>query len=86
MYADPTLRTGGGLDGSLGKPTDPVLLDEETLTKKELDQGQAYFQLQHMLNTKLSDEMRHPLKTKNLIVMAFPMDRAPGEIIWMPDS
>lgn len=86
MEADPSLRSGGGLDGTMGKPTDPVLLDEETLTKKELDQGQAYFQLQHMLNTKLSDEMRHPLKPKNLIVMNFGLDKAPGELTWMPDK
>jgi len=86
MEADPSLRSGGGLDGTMGAPTDPILLDEETLTSKELDQGQAYFQLQHMLNTKLSDEMRHPLKPKNLIVMPFGMDKAPGELTWMPDK
>ena len=61
-----------------------LLLGEEALCKKELDQGQAYFNLQHMLNTVLSDEMRHPLKAKNLVVMPVPLDKAPGEIIWMP--
>lgn len=84
MDNDPTLRIGGGLDGSRGKPTDPVLLGEEALCKKELDQGQAYFNLQHMLNTELSDELRHPLKTKNLVVMDFGPDKAPGEITWLP--
>lgn len=33
-----------------GQPTDPMLLDEGTLTAKEIDQGAAYFQLQHMLD------------------------------------
>jgi hypothetical protein len=84
MDNDPSLRVGGGIDGSRGKPTDPVLLDEEALSKKELDQGQAYFNLQHMLNTELSDALRHPLKTKNLIVMNFGTERASGEITWMP--
>ncbi len=84
MKKDPSLRVGGGLDGSRGKPTDPVLLNEEALVKKELDQGPAYFNLQHMLNTELSDELRHPLKTKNLIVMNFPSDKTSGEITWMP--
>ena len=84
MYADPTLRNGGGLDGSRGRPTDDVLLGEDLLTKKELDQGPAYFNLQHMLNTVLSDELRHPLKTKNLIVMNFGTKEAAGEITWMP--
>lgn len=84
MEADSSLRIGGGLDGTRGKPTDPLLLGEEALVKKELDQGQAYFNLQHMLNTELSDEFRHPLKVKNLIVMPFPLDKAPGEITWLP--
>jgi hypothetical protein len=84
MNKDSSLRKGGGLDGSRGKPTDPVLLGEEALVKKELDQGSAYFNLQHMLNTELSDELRHPLKTKNLIVMDFARDKAPGEITWLP--
>jgi len=84
MDNDPTLRIGGGLDGSRGKPTDSVLLGEEALCKKELDQGPAYFNLQHMLNTEMSDALRHPLKTKNLIVMNFPLDKASGEITWMP--
>ena len=84
MYHDATLREGGGLEGNRGKPTDPVLLDEAALCKKEMDQGQAYFNLQHMLNTELSDELRHPLKTKNLIMMPFPNEKAPGEITWLP--
>jgi len=85
MEADPTLRTGGGLSGTDGKPTDPILLPEELLVSKELDQGQAYFQLQHMLNTELSDLGRYPLKTRDLIVMALDMEQAPGVINWMPD-
>lgn len=84
MSDDPSLQTGGGLSGDRGKPTDELLLGEEVLCKKELDQGEAYFNLQHMLNTEMSDELRHPLKTKNLVVMNFSTDKAPGEIVWMP--
>jgi len=84
MDNDPTLQLGGGLDGSRGHPTDPILLGEEALAKKELDQGPAYFNLQHMLNTNLSDEQRHPLKPKNLVMMNVPLDKAPGQIQWMP--
>ena len=84
MDNDSSLQLGGGIDGSRGKPTDPMLQGEDLLVSKELDQGPAYFNLQHMLNTHLSDEMRHPLKTKNLIMMDFPLDKAPGEIQWMP--
>jgi hypothetical protein len=84
MMDDPSNQIGGGVDGTRGKPTDPILLGEEALTMKELDQGAAYFNLQHMLNTELSDDLRHPLKTKDLIVMPFGIDKAPGEITWMP--
>jgi hypothetical protein len=37
-----------------------------------------------MLNTEMSDELRHPLKTKNLIVHNFGLDKASGEITWLP--
>lgn len=86
MEADPSLRSGAGITGDAGKPTDPVLLPEELLIAKELDQGPAYFQLQHMLNTKLSDLGRYPLNTRDLIVMPLNLDKAPGDITWMPDK
>lgn len=62
MERDPSLCIGGGLLGDQGQPTDPQLLDEATLQKKERDQGTPYFQLQHMLSTALSDALRYPLK------------------------
>jgi hypothetical protein len=71
LAADPTLRTGGGPTGVRGKPIDPVILDEDTLVKKETDQGPAYFQLQHMLSTKLSDADRFPLKTSQIRFLAW---------------
>lgn len=84
MMKNPANRTGYGLDGSRGAPTDPVIVNEESLSSKELDQGPAYFNLQHMLNTNLSDEQRHPLKTKNLIMMNVPIEAGPGQVQWMP--
>ena len=84
MLKDPSLRKGGGLDGTRGKPIDPLLLGESSLVAKELDQGPAYFNLQHMLNTEMSDELRHPLKVKNLVVMDFDIEKGPGEITWLP--
>jgi len=84
MMDNPQNQIGGGVDGTRGIPTDPVLLGEDLLVGKELDQGTAYFNLQHMLNTELSDELRHPLKAKNLVVMNFGIDKAVGEITWMP--
>lgn len=65
---DGSITMGHGLTGTRGAPTDPVLLDELTLQSKE-KQGAAYFELQYMLCTAISDEMRHPLKAKNIVVM-----------------
>lgn len=84
MAEDASLRIGGGIGGDRGQPTDPLLLGEDKLCSKELDQGQAYFNLQHMLNTELSDSLRHPLKTKNLIVMPFDLEKGAGELSWLP--
>jgi hypothetical protein len=86
LEADPGLQTGGGPLGDQGQPIDPLLLPEAALTKKELDQGTAYFQLQHMLNTTLMDEDKYPLKPQNLITMPLGLEQAPGRIDWMPDE
>jgi hypothetical protein len=66
---DPDLALGGGLDGSQGQPTDSQLMPEESLQAKEMKQGPAFFQLQHMLSTKLSDALRYPLKPINIVIM-----------------
>lgn len=82
MERDPLLRTGGGPMGDRGKPTDPVLLGEDWLLKKETDQGSAYFQLQHMLDTRLSDAERFPLKAEKIRFMDINLDRAPLVLNW----
>lgn len=69
LAADPSLGTGGGLLGDQGKASDPDLKSEEQLQQTELQQGTAYFQLQHMLNTTLMDGMRFPLKPDKLVVI-----------------
>lgn len=69
LERDYTLGAGGGADGTQGQPVDPELLGEESLQLKERKQGTAFFQLQHMLCTKLADEMRYPLKPIQLVVM-----------------
>jgi len=80
MQADPSLRTGGGPTGERGQAIDPVILPEEVLTKKEIDQGAAYFQLQHMLDTRLADAERFPLKSEKLVFMQISDNTAPLEI------
>lgn len=84
LRQDPSLQTGGGPTGDRGQPTDPDLISEERLVAKEIDQGRAYFQLQHMLDTRLLDEDRYPLKPREVVFMTVPASRAPVTIDWSP--
>lgn len=74
LMADPSLQSGGGPLGDRGKAVDTVYLKEDVLIKKELDQGKAYFQLQHMLSTKLADNDRYPLKLSNVRFCGFDIE------------
>ncbi|CAM0005253.1 terminase large subunit [Vibrio phage K436] len=84
VYWYPQVQTGGGVNGDRGWAVDPVILDEAALQKKELDQGPEYFQLQHMLDTTLSDEGRYPLKARNLVIMPVSPEKGPGAVQWLP--
>lgn len=84
LDADPSLGTGGGPSGKDGKPTDPALMGEDALTRKEIDQGRSYFLLQHMLITDLSDEDKYPLKLKDLLFMHLSNTHAHTDLLWMP--
>ncbi|WP_448500709.1 phage terminase large subunit [Sphingomonas sp.] len=77
---NPALAFGGGMLGDQGQPVDDRL-DEAVLQKKELDQGTSYFQLQHMLNTRLADAERYPLKTENLVVMRLGGTQYPMKVV-----
>lgn len=77
MELEPDLRIGGGPTGERGQPTDPVLMGEDDLTDKEIDQGAAYFTLQYMLSTKLLDADRFPLKSENIVFMRVPARSVP---------
>jgi hypothetical protein len=78
LDANPALGNGGGAVGDRGQAVDPVLVNELELTAKELDQGPAYFQLQYMLSTSLSDANRFPLKLAALRVTAFDRENGFG--------
>ena len=65
-----------------GKPTDPTRFNDEELFKRELSYGKTAFEMQFMLNTRLSDEFRFPLKISDLIVMGTNPDNAPEKVVW----
>ena len=84
LEADPSLQTGGGMQGTRGQPTDNIILGEDILVKKEIDQGASYFQLQHMLDTRLADSERFPLKISKILFMTVPRDTVPVQLYSQP--
>lgn len=86
MTDDPKLRRGYGIDGMQGAPTCPEMYNDEKLIEKEISQGTAKFQLQFMLNTRLMDADRYPLRLNHLIMMSFGVDAVPEMPTWSNDS
>lgn len=82
MYADPSLRKGGGIDGTRGQPADPGRYTDADLVEKELDKGPEDFQLQYMLDTSLVDAMRQQLRLSDLIVANFSPELLPEIVAW----
>ena len=82
MRANPFLRTGGGIDGTRGQPSDPGRYSDAELIEKELDKGPEDFQLQYMLDTSLVDAQRQQLRLSDLVVANFSADMLPEVIGW----
>lgn len=70
-------------NGSLkaGELTDPKRFTVDELVREEL-KGRAYFALQMMLDTSLSDAERYPLRQSDFIVMSCSGVKAPTTIQW----
>ena len=66
----------------VGCTTDPVRFSDEDLMERELSYGRSGFQLQFMLDTRLSDADRYPLRLRDLIIMGTHPDNAPEEPVW----
>lgn len=69
LEENPELGFGGGILGDQGQPTDPELYTEATLRRKEVEVGRSNFALQYMLNTKLLDKDRYPLKPSECVLI-----------------
>ena len=65
-----------------GKPTDTRFTEFE-LAERELEYGgRSAARLQFMLDYRMSDAMKHPLKLQDLIIHDIDMDTAPEKIVW----
>ena len=66
----------------IGSSTDPLRFSDDDLLERELSYGRSGFQLQFMLDTRLSDADRYPLKLSDLLVMGTDQDNAPEKPVW----
>lgn len=65
-----------------GTPVDPSRFTDEDLMAREASYGRSGFRLQFMLNTRLADAERYPLKLSDLIVMDVSPEMAPVQVAW----
>ncbi len=77
LIADPSLE---------GQPTDPKRFSDFDLLEREASYGRSGFSLQFMLDTRLSDSLKYPLKVSDLIVTDVATDSAPEKLVWASDK
>jgi hypothetical protein len=70
----------------VGEPTDPNRFSDFDLLERKASYGRSGFALQYMLDTRLSDAERYPLKVSCLIIMDLPTQEAPEKVSWSSDS
>jgi len=65
-----------------GKATEPTRFSDIDLLEREMSYGRSGFAMQFMLDTRLSDTDRHPLKLNDLIVADIDKELAPEKLVW----
>ena len=75
-------------DENIGKSTEPLRFSELDLEERRLSYGRSGYALQFMLNPRLSDVDRYPLKINDLVVMDIDNEVGPEKIVWAanPDN
>ncbi len=68
-----------------GESTEPLRFSDIDLAEREASYGRTGFAMQFMLDTRLSDIDRFPLKTSDLIVMSVDPSVAPEKLVWARD-
>ena len=64
------------------KPTEPTRFDKEDLDEREASYGRSQFALQFMLDSRISDSDRYPLKLSDLIITSINPDKAYEKYVW----
>lgn len=79
---DPAIRRAVEESPALaGKSTEPTRFSDEDLMARELSWGRSGFALQYMLDTRLSDADRYPIKLRDLIVMGLDRKMGPDVVV-----
>ena len=68
-----------------GKSTEPLRFSDIDLEERKVSYGSAGYALQFMLDSKLSDIEKYPLKVSDLIVTSVDPDVAPEKYVWVKD-
>jgi len=68
-----------------GESTEPLRFSDIDLAEREASYGRTGFAMQFMLDTRLSDLDRYPLKTSDLVVMSVDPTVAPEKLVWARD-
>lgn len=72
-------------DEKAGESTEPLRFSDIDLAEREASYGRTGFSMQFMLDTRLSDLDRYPLKTSDLVVMSVDASVAPEKLVWARD-
>jgi len=70
---------------TIGTSTEPLRFTDLDLEERKMSYGRTGYALQFMLNPKLSDADRYPLKINDLIISDVDVDLAPEKIVWSSD-
>ncbi len=69
-------------DETVGKSTEPLRFNDIDLEERKLSYGRSGYALQFLLNPRLSDADRYPLKINDLIVQDLDNDVAYEKYVW----
>ena len=68
-----------------GKATEPLRFSDIDLAERQISYGSAGYAMQFMLDSKLSDVDKFPLKISDLIVTSIDNEVAPERYVWARD-
>lgn len=69
----------------IGKTTEGIRFSDMILAEKKLEMGRSTYALQMLLDTRLSDQDKYPLRLADLIIVDISGDQAPDRIVWCND-